>query len=166
MATEAGSKRRKKAGPAVLGPRPSRDSPSLTSVGFLLHLALRRIGEGVFEALEGSGIHPGQFGVLGALSDRGGMSQRRLGEITQIEKSSMVLFLDALEAGGWVRRVRDPQDRRAHIVELTEEGAARFFAIAPRMKQVQDSFLAPLGESERAQLVDLLIKVTGTPDAE
>src|SRR4051812_20752001 len=166
MTMELRSKQRKKAGPSALAPRPSRDSPSLTSVGFLLHLALRRIGEGVIEALEGTGLHPGQMGVLGALTDRGGMSQRRLGEITQIEKSSMVLFLDALEAGGWVRRVRDPDDRRAHIVELTEEGAARFAAIAPRMKDVQDNFLAPLDERERAQLVDLLIKVTHAPDAE
>lgn len=164
MTETSGSRQRKKTGPSVLGPRPSRDSPSLTSVGFLLHLALRRISDGVVEALEGSGLHPGQFGVLGALTDGGGMSQRRLGEITKIEKSSMVLFLDSLEAGGWVRRVRDPQDRRAHIVELTEEGAARFAAIAPRMKDVQDGFLAPLGESERAQLVDLLIRVTRAPD--
>ena len=114
--------------------------------------------------LEGTGVHPGQFGVLGALHDRGGMSQRRLGEITLIEKSSMVLFLDALEAGGWVRRVRDPQDRRAHIVELTEEGAARFAALAPRMKGVQDAFLAPLTEEERAQLIALLMRVTDAPD--
>src|SRR3569623_656219 len=121
MVGKSASKGRAKAGPAVLAPRPSRDSPSLTSVGFLLHRGLRRISEGVFAVLEGTGVHPGQCGVLGALHDRGGMSQRRLGEITLIEKSSMVLFLDALEAGGWVRRVRDPQDRRAHIVELTEE---------------------------------------------
>ena len=160
MTAKSEFRQRKKAGPSVLAPRPSRDSPSLTSVGFLLHLALRRISEGVIEALEGSGLHPGHLGVLGALTDGGGMSQRRLGEITKIEKSSMVLFLDSLEADGWVRRVRDPEDRRAHIVELTEEGAARFAAIAPRMKDVQDAFLAPLEEEEQAQLVDLLIRLT------
>ena len=153
-------RRQRKPRIAVRTPRPSRDSPSLTSVGFLLHLALRRIGESIAQALEGSGIHPGHMGILGALSDRGGMSQRRLGEITQIEKSSIVLFVDALEAGGWVRRVADPEDRRAHIVEMTQEGAARFTALGLRMQEVQDAFVAPLDESERDQLVALLIKVT------
>src|SRR3954452_4274310 len=119
-------RRRRKPRISVRAPRPSRDSPSLTSVGFLLYLALGRMGEMVARALEGSGIHPGHMGILGALIDRGGMSQRRLGEITRIEKSSVVLFVDALEAGGWVRRVRDPEDRRAHIVDMTEAGAARF----------------------------------------
>ena len=146
---------------AIQAPRPSRDSPSLTSMGFLLHLALRKIGEGVVEALEGSGLHPGHMGILGALTDCGGMSQRRLGDITQIEKSSVVLFVDALEAGGWVRRVRDPADRRAHIVEMTEEGAARFKILGAKMKAVQDAFLAPLDEREQEQLMDLLIRVTG-----
>jgi DNA-binding MarR family transcriptional regulator len=152
--------RRRKPRVAIAAPRPSRDSPSLTSVGFLLHRALRRIGESIAEALEGSGLHPGHMGILGALTDRGGMSQRRLGEITLIEKSSMVLFVDALEAGGWVRRVRDPDDRRAHIVEMTEEGAARFAVLGVKMKDVQDAFLAPLDEREREQLVALLIRVT------
>jgi DNA-binding MarR family transcriptional regulator len=165
MDEAAGRKRKRRARTSVEPIRPSRDSPSLTSVGFLLHLALGRIGEGVVRALEGSDLHPGHLAVLGALTDRGGTSQRRLGEITQIEKSSMVLFLDALETGGWVRRVRDPKDRRAHKVEMTEEGAARFGALAVKMKAVQDAFLAPLGESERAQLVDLLIRVTDLPEA-
>jgi DNA-binding MarR family transcriptional regulator len=152
--------RRRKPRISVRAPRPSRDSPSLTSVGFLLHLALSRMGESVARALEGSGIHPGHMGILGALADCGGMSQRRLGEITQIEKSSVVLFVDALEAGGWLRRVRDPDDRRAHIVEMTQPGAARFAVLGVKMKQVQDAFLAPLDEAERERLVDLLIKVT------
>src|SRR4051812_44123446 len=158
--TSSESKRRRGPRIAAQAPRPSRDSPSLTSLGFLLHLALRQLGENIARALEGSGLHPGHMGVLGALTDRGGMSQRRLCDITQIEKSSMVLFLDSLEAGGWVRRVRDPEDRRAHIVEISEEGAARFAKLGVSMKAIQDDFLAPLTHDEREHLVDLLIRVT------
>jgi DNA-binding MarR family transcriptional regulator len=159
-------KRRRKPRLAVRASRPSRDSPSLTSVGFLLHLALCRFGERVARALEGTGLHPGHLGVLGALTDRGGMSQRRLCDITQIEKSSMVLFLDTLEAGGWVRRARDPEDRRAHIVEMSDEGAARFATLGISMQAIQDAFLAPLAEKEREQLVDLLIRVTSEANEE
>jgi DNA-binding MarR family transcriptional regulator len=140
---------------------PDPASPSLTSVGFLLHLALARHREGVMAAIEGSGLHPGQLAVLGALSDRGPMSQRRLGEMTLIEKSSIVLFLDALEAGGWLKRAPDPNDRRAHLVSLTPEGAARFSDLGPRLQQAQHDFIQPLGEDVQ-MFVKLLMRLAGS----
>lgn len=138
--------------------KPSK-SPSLTSIGFLIHKARARLGEGIWAALEGSGLHPGHLGVLGALTDAGPMNQRRLSELTLIDKSSMVLLLDALEQGGWVRRVRDPADRRAHIVEMTKEGAERFAALGVKLKKVQNEFLAPLDAEEQELLVDLLFRL-------
>jgi DNA-binding MarR family transcriptional regulator len=143
-----------------------RKSPSMTSIGFLMHRAQMRLRDAVVEAIEGSGLMSGQLAVLGVLADRGGMSQRRLGELTQIEKSSMVLFLDALEAGGWVRRERDPGDRRAHVVRLTPEGAQRFWALAPRLGQAQKDFLRPLSAAEAAMLEDLLTRLGGEEAAE
>jgi DNA-binding MarR family transcriptional regulator len=130
-------------------------------MGFLLHLAQSRLRDAVIEAIEGSGLHPGQLAVLGALADRDGMSQRRLGELIQIEKSSMVLFLDALEAGGWVHRDCDPQDRRAHIVQLTPEGARRFAELGPRLLAAQNRFLVPLTGEEVASLSGMLKRLAG-----
>lgn len=143
--------------------RPSRQSPSLTSVGFLLHLAQHRLYEGVKQAIAGSGLHGGQLAVLGALADKGEMSQRQLGEVAHIEKSSLVLFLDDLEAGGWVKRCDNPFDRRSHLVRLTEKGAAKFRKLGPSLKKVQDRFLAPLAPAEREQLVDLLQLLAAGP---
>lgn len=143
--------------------QPSREAPSLTSIGFLMHLARTRLGEGIGAAIEGTGLHPGHLGVLGALTDAGPMNQRRLCELTLIDKSSMVLFLDGLERDGWVRRLRDEDDRRAHIVEITEAGAASFTALGVKLKAVQDRFLAPLDETEREMLVDLLTRLGTNP---
>ncbi|MGN6422178.1 MAG: MarR family transcriptional regulator [Asticcacaulis sp.] len=41
-------------------------------------------------------------------------SRSVLSKVTGIEKSSVVLFLDALEKDGWVERRPHPGDRRAH----------------------------------------------------
>ncbi len=142
--------------------QPSHRSPSLTSVGFLLHLAQARLRDAVVEAIEGSGLHPGQLAVLGVLSDRGGMSQRRLGDMTRIEKSSMVLYLDALESGGWVRRERDPNDRRAHIVQLTSKGAKDFAKLGPRLLSAQQRYLEPLSVAEVAVLAEMLKRLGGS----
>ena len=139
--------------------QPSVKSPSLTSIGFLLHLAQSRLRHAVVEAIEGSGLHPGQLAVLGVLSDRGGMSQRRLGELTRIEKSSMVLYLDALESEGWVRRKRDPADRRAHIVQMTLKGAREFTKLGPRLWRAQQRFLEPLSSTEVVALTKMLTRL-------
>lgn len=136
--------------------RPSREMPSLTSIGFLLHLAQSRLYAGVMAAIDGSGLHGGQLAILGALADKGPMSQRQLSEVAQIEKSSLVLFLDALEESGWVKRDANPTDRRSHCVRLTASGAAKFRRLGPSLKAVQDQFLAPLSAAETRQLVDLL----------
>ena len=141
--------------------RPSSDSPSLTSVGFLLHLAQSRLREGIVGAIEGSGLHPGHLGVLGALTDRGPMNQRSLCDLTRIEKSSMVLFVDTLEQEGWVRRTRDPNDRRAHLVEMTDDGARKFRVLGERMAGVQDRYLAGLTREERETLIGLLRRLAG-----
>jgi len=137
-------------------------SPSLTSIGFLLHLAQSRLRDGVVAAIEGSGLQPGQLAVLGVLSDRGGMSQRRLGEMAQIEKSSMVLYLDSLESAGWVRREPDPDDRRAHIVRLTWKGARDFAKLGPRLLSAQQRFLEPLSAAEVVVLTGLLTRLGGS----
>ena len=137
-------------------------SPSLTSIGFLLHLAQSRLRDAVVEAIEGSGLQPGQLAVLGVLSDRGGMSQRRLGEMAQIEKSSMVLYLDALESEGWVRREPDPDDRRAHVVQLTLRGARDFAKLGPRLLSAQQRFLEPLSAAEVVVLTGMLTRLGGS----
>jgi len=139
--------------------QPSHKSPSLTSIGFLLHLAQSRLRDAVVEAIEGSGLHPGQLAVLGVLSDRGGMSQRRLGELTRIEKSSMVLYLDVLESEGWVRRKRDSEDRRAHIVQLTLKGTRDFAKLGPRLLSAQQHFLEPLSAAEVTVFTEMLTRL-------
>lgn len=139
-------------------------SPSLNSMGFLLHRAQSRLRGAVIEAIEGSGLIGGHLAVIGALSDRGGMSQKRLSDLTQIEKSSMVIFIDTLEGGGWVRRERDPNDRRAHIVQLTPQGARRFAELSPKLLKAQQQFLQPLNSAEVSALTDMLARLGGAFD--
>lgn len=153
---------RARVSPKNLKEEPSHRSPSLTSVGFLLHLAQSRLRDGVIEAIKGSGLHPGQLAVLGVLSGGGGMSQRRLGEVTRIEKSSMVLYLDDLESEGWVCRVRDPNDRRAHVVQLTSKGAKDFAKLRPRLLIARRRFLEPLSDAEVAVFAEMLWRLGGS----
>lgn len=125
-------------------------------VGFLLQRAHRLLREEALATLEGSGTNPGQLTILGALTVRNDLTQSALTSATGIEKSSMVIFVDALEADGWVERRFDSEDRRARVVHLTAKGRKRLAVLGPRLEAVEERFLSALSRAERLQLVDLL----------
>jgi DNA-binding MarR family transcriptional regulator len=60
-----------------------------------------------------------------------------------------VLFLDALERDGWVRRLPHPKDRRAHIVSLTEAGEKRFEAVGLALFASSRTISRPLAPRNR-----------------
>jgi MarR family transcriptional regulator for hemolysin len=64
--------------------------------------------------------------VLVSLKGRRHGMQRELAEAVGIEGPTLTHHLNRMEAGGLVRRSRDPQNRRVHLVELTEEGEVAF----------------------------------------
>jgi DNA-binding MarR family transcriptional regulator len=135
------------------------------SIGYLLWQLSRLFNATLSNAIAGSGLHMGKVLVLATLraqrelhrGDR--LTQTELTRITGIEKSSLVLFLDALEKDGWVRRLRHPTDRRAHIVSLTDDGVARFEGVGLALYRQQQDNLSALDPVENAQLVDLLTRL-------
>jgi len=54
--------------------------------------------------------------------------------------------------------VRDPRDRRRHIVELTDKGRAALERAEAGVEEVEEEILSALDEDERRQLRALLIK--------
>jgi DNA-binding MarR family transcriptional regulator len=126
------------------------------STGYLLaraHLLFRTY---LAAALEGWSVHMGQVVVLASLHARNDLTQAQLTQISGIEKSSLVLFLDALEKGAWVERRPHPSDRRAYLVHLTDSGRARFTRVGAQLYASQMRNLACFDEAERKQLASLL----------
>ena len=125
-------------------------------VGYMLSRAHQRFRQATLEALDGTGVNPGQLAVLGALSAARGLSQTELSAATGIEKSSMVLLIDALEAAGWVRRRPHASDRRAHALELTARGEQRLRVLGPKLQDAEARLLEPLSAAQRKTLLALL----------
>jgi DNA-binding MarR family transcriptional regulator len=62
---------------------------------------------------------------------QGDINQTLLGEELYLDKASVVRMLDYLEAEDCIRRVQNPQDRRAHLLELTPKA----LALIPEIKK-------------------------------
>jgi DNA-binding MarR family transcriptional regulator len=89
-------------------------------LGFLLddvaHLYTRRFEEHT----QGLSLTLHQCKALAVLANCEGINQTRLAETSDIVPTNLVRILDRLEAGGWAERRPDPQDRRAHLLTITE----------------------------------------------
>jgi len=136
------------------------------SFGYSLAWLSRLFHDSLAKTLHGTGLHMGHVLVLATLRAQrelhgeSTLTQTRLAEATSIEKSSLVLFLDALERDGWVERCRHPRDRRAHIVHLTDEGARRFEQVGLGLYRQQQSNLAVLDEAEQAAMLEMMNRLT------
>ncbi|WP_250037626.1 MarR family winged helix-turn-helix transcriptional regulator [Paractinoplanes maris] len=145
---------------------PGRDgTPASVGPEFRLSLLLARHGGStdarIREALTTSGVTPRHAIVLMHL-DGGQVSQRDLGARLGVDPSVLVTLLNALEDRDLVRRRRDPTDRRRHIVEITEAGAAAATKLDAAIGRVEDELFADLTAQERDTLHSLLARVRTT----
>src|SRR3954469_5166603 len=88
----------------------------------LLMIKLGRITLHRFtEALEPFGIRPRHVAALIELRDSGQLTQQSLCGHLHLDPTNLVAILDELEQRGCATRLRDPEDRRRHLVEISRK---------------------------------------------
>jgi DNA-binding MarR family transcriptional regulator len=123
-------------------------------VCFALAVASRSVIGMYRPLLEPMGLTHPQYLVMLALWERGPHSVRALGEALRLEPATLSPLLKRLEALGYVRRNRSPDDERALRVELTDAGAAlraQALEVPPAVMRLLD-----MDVSELASLRDTL----------
>jgi MarR family transcriptional regulator, temperature-dependent positive regulator of motility len=126
---------------------------------------LTRLSRAVFRAAdeEALGMKYKAYAGLTLLRD-GAHAQKDMCAAMHLDPNNCVLLLNEMEAAGHVRRVRDPQDRRRHIVELTPAGKKALLHAERAMEDLEEEVIGALSADERAQLRDLLDRaLSGAP---
>jgi DNA-binding MarR family transcriptional regulator len=137
----------------VVGQLPHR------SAALLDHLA-RRMRVRAESALAPVGLRPRHLIALTVLRDHGGSTQQGLSTTLQIDRTNLVGLLNDLESEGLIARRRSPEDRRRHIVELTDVGARRLAKAEFALAAVEDEVLSALDVEQRELLYGLLQQAT------
>jgi len=106
------------------------------------------------------GLRPRHVVALTVLRDHGAMSQQAYAAALELDRTNLVGLLNELESRGLVARRRSPEDRRRHLVELTDEGARTLREAERAFVDVEDELLSPLDGEQRNALVSLLQQVT------
>ena len=99
-------------------------------------------------ALEGSGISPRGYAVLAAATG-GEHTQTDLARLVGIDKTTMMVTLDELEAAGLAERRPLSTDRRARVVAVTKAGEKKVRAVEKVFDRVREDVLSVLPEDER-----------------
>jgi DNA-binding MarR family transcriptional regulator len=115
----------------------------------LIHLA--RAHEAANDAFDEAacqklGINRTDLRCLNIVDNQGPMTAGHLAEQSGLTTAAVTAVLDRLERAGYARRVRDQEDRRQVIVELT-----------PLLAERAASIWGPLGEEARAVLSRLSV---------
>lgn len=128
-------------------------------------IALCRASSAVSRAAEEEadrhGLWVNQHVILKMLDAVGCRSQQSMAEELRIDRTCMVTCIDRLEQSGLVRRDRNPADRRAYAVGITEAGREMLARLDSESAETMERIFAPLSAEERqilAQLLDKLLK--------
>lgn len=128
----------------------------------LIGYRLRLAQQAVFRDFAASvpEVSPGRVGMLVLIESNPGVTQGRLARAMNLDRSTMVGLVDALEERGMVERRRG-EDRRTNRLWLTRSGRALLGRVKRRIVQHEKRVAARLSVVERAQLVLLLEKLAG-----
>jgi MarR family transcriptional regulator for hemolysin len=137
--------------------------PLAEHVGWLMSRASHAIGVALAERLGSLDLNIRDYTVLIA-AERAAVegtarTQLALARSARLDKSTMVVAVDALEEEGLVERRPDPNDRRARIVVPTDAGREVLARAEGVVLGVEDEALADLSAEDRRILRDLLTRL-------
>ncbi|MDK7180637.1 MarR family winged helix-turn-helix transcriptional regulator [Corynebacterium riegelii] len=119
---------------------PELPSTLTKSPSFQIERVRRHTKDLVEKALNEHGTSMREYWVLSCVLEKP-LSQRELSELLVIDASDMVRLIDCLEKQEWVKRDRDPKDRRRQIVTATKKGTKMHHTLAKDVAAAEDQAL-------------------------
>ncbi len=104
--------------------------------------------------------------ALSYVRDHDACPQHELAEAFCMDANNVVLLLNELEQLRYATRLRDPDDRRRHMVQLTPAGAEALGLAERAQEAIEDDVLQALDADERATLWQLLTRALSGAEQE
>ena len=145
-------------------PPPADDSLS-DNLCWLLARASHSLTNHLTAALADLGLSPRAHCVL-STAMAGEYTQTALAQAVGLDKTTMVVTIDELEAAGFAERRPAAGDRRARIVAVTKAGERQVAKSREIVTGIQAEVLASLPAREREQFVSALARLVGERLAE
>lgn len=127
---------------------------------FHLGVAMRKISRIYTEGLASYDVTPAQLFMLSCLHSCDGQKPSELADQVHLDASSMTGLLDRTEKAKLIRRMRDPADRRALRIYLTDLGSTTIEELKPVIAQLQErvhhTFFEGYNDEQIASFMEIL----------
>lgn len=135
---------------------PGAVRPTRQPLGLTLARAARVVSRAFDAALTDAGGSLPTWLVLLNLKTGRAANQRKLAEAVGVTEATLTHHLNAMETAGLVNRRRDPDNRRIHVVELTDAGEAAFLRLREAAMSFDRRLRRGVSADEAATLQDVL----------
>jgi len=125
-------------------------------LGYWLRMVSNHVSHTFAARVADRGITVAEWVMLRALYGRAPLPPSRLAAEMGMTRGAISKLADRLEAKGLAARTASPEDRRAHTLALTPEGARLVPEIAALADANDAAFFGALTPAERAELERLL----------
>lgn len=132
------------------------ERPVRTPLGLALARTAKVTSAAFDDAMSRAGGSLSVWLILLALQTNKAASQRELADAVGIQGATLTHHLNGMESGGLLTRRRDPENRRVHIVELTEAGEALFQRLVSVAREFDRRLRAGLAAEEVDAFTDVL----------
>lgn len=145
---------------------PDADAAEPRALEADLHWLAVRLARGLGAEMErvvadhGLALRP--YVVLTAIAANPGSTQLQIAQRSGIDKSVLVGLLDDLERRDLITRASDPSDRRARLLEPTEEGLRLLRAATGAVVEAEHRTLGTVEPTDRETFLRVLAQVAGT----
>lgn len=136
-----------------------------TDLMMLLHQSSYALERELTARLAEIGISPRARCVLSSALDAG-RTQTELADLSGMDKTTMVVTMDALEKAGLAERRLSPTDRRARVIEVTAAGREMLKRANEVTTAVYEDVLGSLPLDEREGLIKALTRLVEVRFAE
>ena len=109
-------------------------------------------------------LRKAEFSLLMLLLANGATAAKRLARTLRLSAPNLTMLIDRMQDKHWLRRERNPADRRSQLVVLTAEGQALARRAQAASATMEASLQRRLSRAERAMLIELLAKLAGHRD--
>jgi MarR family transcriptional regulator, transcriptional regulator for hemolysin len=140
-------------------------APFSTNLCWLLSRAAHTLTTELTAAMEELGVSPRAQHVLDTALT-GEHTQIELARIVGLDKTTMVVTLDELEAAGLAERRPSPEDRRARVIAVTAAGERTLREAEEIGDRIREDVLSVLPARERKVFLGALTRLVGDRLAE
>jgi len=128
-------------------------------IGYLVYTTQRALAHSLEVTLKPYNVTPGQWNLLNQLDRAGELSQKALADEANKEQATITRYLDTLERKGLVLRSPDKNDRRAHIISLTDKARDLIKNATPTVNETADYVVKEISQKDLDTFLSVLDKL-------